>query len=123
MDHPQQCPDFYRDQSAEAALDGTRAFIHQVRDMRGNERGRVRPVVTPRFIPACTDRLLDGLGRLAQECGCAVQTHCSESDWEHSHVLARFGKTDAEALRRFRAADPPDDFGPFQLHRRRATSI
>ena len=66
--------------------------------MRGNEGGRVQPVVTPRFIPACTDGLLQGLGQLAEECGCAVQTHCSESDWEHSHVLARFGRTDAAAL-------------------------
>ncbi len=101
MDHPGECPDYYRDRSAEAAVDATRAFIDQIRGMRGNAEARIRPVVTPRFVPACTDRLLDGLGRLAEECGCAVQTHCSESDWEHSHVLARFGRTDAAALAGF----------------------
>jgi guanine deaminase len=29
-----------------------------------------------------------------------VQTHCSESDWEHQHVRARCGCTDTEALDR-----------------------
>jgi guanine deaminase len=57
--------------------------------------------VTPRFIPACTDAALQGLGDLARECGCRVQTHCSESDWAHGHVLARHGMTDAASLDRF----------------------
>jgi guanine deaminase len=101
MDHPAECPEYYRDPSAEAAVEATRHFIEQVRGMPGNGRGLVRPVVTPRFIPACTDELLDGLGRIAEECGCHVQTHCAESDWEAAHVRARFGVSDAEALHRF----------------------
>jgi guanine deaminase len=60
----------------------------------------VRPIITPRFVPACTDALLDGLGALATETGCAVQTHCSESDWAHAHVLDRTGITDTEVLDR-----------------------
>ena len=56
------------------------------------------PAITPRFIPSCTDPLLEGLGALAQSCGCHVQTHCSESDWEHGAVLARYGRSDAESL-------------------------
>jgi guanine deaminase len=66
-----------------------------------NADQRVLPVVTPRFIPSCTDAALDGLGRLARETGCHVQTHCSESDWAHEHALARFGETDTAALDRF----------------------
>jgi len=58
----------------------------------------IRPVVTPRFIPSCSDDLLRRLGRLAQETGCHVQTHCSESDWEHQFVLNRCGSTDTVAL-------------------------
>ena len=80
MDHPEQCPDFYRDASAESAEANTRAFIDHVRALPGNE-GRVLPVITPRFIPSCTDDLLHRLGALARESGCHVQTHCSESDW------------------------------------------
>ena len=42
-----------------------------------------------------------GLGRLARETGCHVQTHCSESDWAHEFVLDRCGVTDTTALERF----------------------
>jgi guanine deaminase len=100
MDHPDQCPAYYRDASAESAVADTRALIDFVRAMPGNASGLVRPVITPRFVPACTDALLEGFGALARETGCHVQTHCSESDWEHGHVLARCGCTDTAALDR-----------------------
>jgi len=98
MDHIQQCPAYYRDASAEGAEADTREFIEYVRSMRGNGSSLIRPVITPRFIPSCSDELLARLGALARETGCHVQTHCSESDWEHRHVLQRCGKTDAAAL-------------------------
>jgi guanine deaminase len=101
MDDPAQCPAFYRDASALVAEAETRAFIGYVRSMPGNESGLILPVITPRFIPSCTDELLTGLGRLARETGCHVQTHCSESDWAHDFVLARHGVTDTTALGRF----------------------
>ncbi|MGA2397026.1 MAG: guanine deaminase [Steroidobacteraceae bacterium] len=101
MDDPAQCPAFYRDPSAAGAEAETRAFIGYVRSMVGNESGLILPVITPRFIPSCTDELLWGLGRLARETGCHVQTHCSESDWAHEFVLARYGVTDTTALGRF----------------------
>ncbi|MEM1075946.1 MAG: amidohydrolase family protein, partial [Pseudomonadota bacterium] len=100
MDHPEGCPDTYRDADAETAIRETSLFIDAVRALPGNSI--VEPVVTPRFIPACTDDALKGLGRLAAETGTAVQTHCSESDWEHEHVMARCGISDTHAL---------DDFG------------
>lgn len=101
MDDPAQCPAYYRDASAENAEGETRAFIAHVRGLTGNEEGLVRPVITPRFIPSCTDDLLWRLGRLAAETGCHVQTHCSESDWEHGFVQARCGVSDSQALDRF----------------------
>jgi guanine deaminase len=69
--------------------------------MPGNTGGLVRPVITPRFIPSCTDALLEALGAIARETGCHVQTHCSESDWAHRYVLERCGVTDTQALARF----------------------
>ncbi|MDB5523035.1 MAG: guaD [Rhizobium sp.] len=101
MDNAEECPDYYRDASPEAAIEGTRSLIDYVRSLPGNGENRVLPVVTPRFIPSCTDAALAGLGALAQECGCHVQTHCSESDWEHGYVLSRHGMTDTESLDRF----------------------
>lgn len=101
MDDASQCPDFYRDESAEAALDGTRAFVDYVLSMPGNGSSLVRPVVTPRFIPSCSDAALSGLGDLAAEYDCHIQTHCSESDWEQDYVLERTGKRDTKALDEF----------------------
>lgn len=37
------------------------------------------PIVTPRFIPSCTDGLLERLGRIAREYGLPVQSHLSEN--------------------------------------------
>jgi guanine deaminase len=106
MDDPRQCPDYYRDASAAIAEAETRAFIAYVQAMPGNEAALIRPVITPRFIPSCTDDLLSRLGALAQETGLHVQTHCSESDWEHRFVLDRCGITDTAALAKFGLLTP-----------------
>jgi guanine deaminase len=98
MDDPEQCPAYYRDASATVAEAETRAFISYVQSMPGNHSGLISPVITPRFIPSCTDELLARLGAVARETGCHVQTHCSESDWEHGFVLDRCGRTDTAAL-------------------------
>jgi guanine deaminase len=100
MDNPDQCPDFYRDRSAEVAERETREFIRYVQALPGSQ-GLIHPVITPRFIPSCTDDLLVRLGRVARETGCHVQTHCSESDWQHQYVLERYGRTDTAALDSF----------------------
>ncbi|WP_160006514.1 guanine deaminase [Rhizobium sp. 18055] len=101
MDNADECPDDYRDASPEEAIEGTRALIDYINAHPDNGEGRVLPVITPRFIPSCTDATLEGLGALVKECGCHVQTHCSESDWAHGYVLSRYGVTDTEALDRF----------------------
>jgi len=97
MDNPDECPDYYRDASTAAGLDGTRALIEYI---NGLNDARVQPVVTPRFIPSCTDEMLSGLARIADEYGCRIQTHCSESDWEHQYVLDRHGLRDTQSLDR-----------------------
>lgn len=42
----------------------------------------VKPVLTPRFTPSCTDRLMSFLGGLAAERGLPVQSHLSENTAE-----------------------------------------
>ncbi len=101
MDDPTQCPAYYRDATAASGEADTRAFIDYVRGMPGNAGALIEPVITPRFIPACSDELLRRLGALARESGCHVQTHCSESDWEHRFVQDRCGLTDTAALERY----------------------
>lgn len=100
MDHPEGTPDYYRDDSPEAGLAASRQSIAEIEAL-DDPRGVVRPIITPRFIPACTDELLAGLGQLAEETGHLVQTHCSENDWEHGYVLERHGMSDTNSLDRF----------------------
>ena len=101
MDNAEECPDYYRDASPDEAIEGTRSLIDYINTHPENSEKRVLPVITPRFVPSCTDATLEGLGALAKACGCHVQTHCSESDWAHGYVLSRYGVTDTEALDRF----------------------
>ncbi len=98
MDHPTGTPEWYRDASAADGIDASRRSIEEI---RGLGSSLVAPIVTPRFAPACTDELLAGLGRLATETDTIIQTHCSESDWEHGAAFDRFGCSDSEALDRF----------------------
>jgi guanine deaminase len=98
QDDPAQCPADYRDPSPAVAIIETGEFIEHLRALPGNAAARVLPAITPRFVPACSDALLRGLGDLAGKAQCHVQTHCSESDWEHDFVLARCGISDAAAL-------------------------
>ena len=98
MDHPDGTPMWYRDADAAAGIAASRASIDQIEALGS---ALVAPIVTPRFTPACTDELLVGLGELAAETGVRVQTHCSESDWQHGDALDRFGVSDTKALDRF----------------------
>lgn len=101
MDDPQQNPDFYRDADTPTALADTEEFILAVKELAKTTKQGVYPVVTPRFIPSCTDEALKGLGELAAKYDTYVQSHCSESDWAHGYVKDRFDKNDAFALHDF----------------------
>lgn len=101
MDDTSQNPDFYRDASTEAAISDTERFIQEVQALNKTTPQGVYPVVTPRFIPSCTDEALKRLGILAQTYDVHVQSHCSESDWAHHFVQERFGKNDAQVLNEF----------------------
>jgi guanine deaminase len=100
MDHPDGTPEWYRDHSAVAGVAASARSIDEITAIDAG-RGLVRPIITPRFTPACTDELLLGLGELAESTGVPVQTHCSESDWAHWYALERFGRTDSSALDAF----------------------
>lgn len=49
-----------------------------VQDLPRHER-LVEPVITPRFVPTCTDELLSELGKIARESNLRVQSHMCES--------------------------------------------
>lgn len=101
MDDAQENPDFYRDATTADALQDTEEFIIAVKELAKSVKQGVYPVVTPRFIPSCTDEALQGLGELAKKYDTHVQSHCSESDWAHGFVKDRLQKNDAFALHDF----------------------
>lgn len=101
MDDHEQNPNYYRDATTDIALNETELFIQEVLELNQKTPQGVYPVVTPRFIPSCTDDSLKGLGTLAAKYDIHIQSHCSESDWAHSFVQNRFGKNDAFALNDF----------------------
>jgi guanine deaminase len=100
MDHREGTPEWYRDESAGAGVDASERSIHAIRRIAGDDP-LVQPILTPRFVPACTDELLSGFGTLAEASTVRVQTHCSESDWQHGESIRRYGRSDAAALDRF----------------------
>ncbi len=65
----------YLIESTEGALKDTRAFLESFSDVSK----RIRPIVTPRFVPTCTGELMQGLGDLAKEMDIPVQSHISEN--------------------------------------------
>ncbi|WP_172188535.1 guanine deaminase [Lentilactobacillus kribbianus] len=101
MDDPTQTPEYYRDESATAALQATQEFIEAMFNLQQQTQTTLLPVITPRFIPSCTNELLHGLGELAKRYDLPIQSHCSESDWEDQYVQDRFGKRDADVLDQF----------------------
>ena len=101
MDDETMNPDFYRDNSTKEAIENTEKFIIDVQTLAKDVFQGVYPVITPRFVPSCTDNALLELGKLAKKYNCYIQSHCSESDWEHNFVIDRFGKRDSEVLDQF----------------------
>ncbi len=63
-------------------MDGMRMLKAHL-DEHGN--GLVRSIITPRFVPSCSDKMLTALGEYARETGLPVQSHLSENrseiDW------------------------------------------
>lgn len=53
---------------------------------RCGDFAHVRPILTPRFTPSCTDELMAWLGRKAAETGLPIQSHLSENDREVAWV-------------------------------------
>ena len=74
-------PDSLREVSARASVEDTERFIAETSDRYSN----TKPVITPRFVPSCTDELMEGLGELAKRFHLPVQSHLSENpsevDW------------------------------------------
>lgn len=76
------CPDFLVEESAEASLRETRLWLEEIKGRYSN----TQPILTPRFIPTCTDELMEKLKGLQKQYGLPVQSHLSENMGEIAWV-------------------------------------
>lgn len=91
------CPASLREASTVASLRSTRQWLEKAQFSHSH------PILTPRFIPSCTDDLLYALHSLREEFGLPVQSHLSEnlSEIEWIRELCPSAKGYADAYRRF----------------------
>ena len=68
--------------SAEISAYTTFGWINAVKDKFTN----TKPILTPRFIPCCTDKLMEELREIQMAFGIPVQSHLSESKGEIAFV-------------------------------------
>jgi guanine deaminase len=75
------CPGNLRETTEESLIE-TRRFIEEC---EGRYK-HLKPILTPRFTPSCTNELMQGLGELKKEYGLRVQSHMSENREEINWV-------------------------------------
>ncbi|KAL2121416.1 hypothetical protein VTJ04DRAFT_5443 [Mycothermus thermophilus] len=85
----QLSPDYYRDESADAAISATKETIAHIRAI-DPDMSIVRPIITPRFAPACSFDLMRRLADLAEQEQLPIQTHISENVNEIALVKSLF---------------------------------
>ncbi len=67
---------------ADASLTATKDWLERIKGRYTN----TFPILTPRFIPSCSDELMKGLGELSKETGLRIQSHLSENKSEIAWV-------------------------------------
>jgi len=93
------CPPILRQANADAAFISTKSWI----DNTNKRFKNTKPIITPRFIPTCTDDLMRNLKLLQNEYSLPVQSHLSENKDEISWVreLCPQCETYADAYEQF----------------------
>jgi len=67
-----------QEKNAEESINGTRKWLSDISE----KYQRTKPILTPRFIPSCSDELMKELGKLAVENKLRIQSHLSENKSE-----------------------------------------
>jgi len=101
------CPDTLRQASPDAAFASTKSWIEATKD----RFGKTTPIITPRFIPTCSDELMRKLKELQAEYSLPVQSHLSENldevEWvrelcpaceTYAHAYDQFGLFGSDAV-------------------------
>lgn len=65
------------EETTEESIEETKLWLSQCEKFK-----HIKPIITPRFTPSCTDELMTFLGELAKETNLPIQSHLSENDKE-----------------------------------------
>ncbi len=95
-----------QEDSPEASLEATEKWLDAIQSKYKN----TMPIITPRFIPSCSDKLMRGLGKLAADRNLRIQSHLSENISEVAWVkdLVPESTTYANAYELFDTMGTPD---------------
>lgn len=96
MDRPGFNPDYYRDESPQAAIEATLATIEHISSIDPKHE-IVAPILTPRFAPSCTEAVMKELSKVQKSHNLLVQTHISENTNEVHLVSSLFPGTESYA--------------------------
>ena len=67
-------PEYLCEKSVNQAVEDTKKWIEEVKDLK-----HIKPILTPRFIPTCSDKLMESLSEIQKENKLPVQSHLSEN--------------------------------------------
>ena len=70
-----EAPDIIREKSAGYSAEETSKWIEESRKKFTN----TKPIITPRFVPSCSDELMSELGKIQKKYSVPVQSHISEN--------------------------------------------
>lgn len=76
-------PGYIAEESAQASAWET---IEWIKDVQEKKYKRTAPILTPRFIPTCSDALMEELKKIQMHYGLALQSHLSENQGEIAWV-------------------------------------
>lgn len=76
-------PDYLVEESAKKSLEDTLLWLERCKGLNNT-----KPIVTPRFIPSCSDELMRGLADIAKKHRLGMQSHLSENPKEVEWVAS-----------------------------------
>jgi len=98
----------YVEPSAQDALSAAESFVKNCRALVSHlpeHRRLVEPVITPRFVPTCSDDLLAGLGAMSEAKSLRIQSHLAEAHDQVEWVKRERGADDIEIFDRVSCYD------------------
>lgn len=91
----------YTEGSVEASLSSAESFVNKcnaLEELRSSSTRLIEPILTPRFVPTCSNELLRGLGNLSQAKCLRIQSHMAESHDQVQWVRKERGKEDMDVF-------------------------